>query len=75
MDRMSTITVKPEYIEHAPFLACQMLKRHKTSTSTTTRAAHCGSLLVGLRFSYAPARWTQGFLSGSGRRSVKPYVH
>jgi hypothetical protein len=75
MDRMSTITVKPEHEETTPFLAHQMSMRDDTSTGTTTRAARYGSLLVGLRFSYAQARWTQGFLSGSGHRSVKPYVH
>jgi hypothetical protein len=53
----------------------QMSKRDDTFTDTATRAAHCSSLLEGLRFPYAQARWIQGFLSGSGCRSVKPYVH
>jgi hypothetical protein len=56
MDRMSTIVVKPEHREHRdPFLACQMSKRDDTSTDTTARAAHCGSLLAGLSLSYAQA--------------------
>jgi hypothetical protein len=52
--------------KQAPFLARQMSKCDDTSTGAATRAAHCGSLLEGLGFLYAQARWTQGFLSGSG---------
>jgi hypothetical protein len=58
-----------------PYLGRQMSKRDDTSTGTATRAARCGSLLEGLGFPYAQARWTQGFLSGSGRWSVKPNIH
>jgi hypothetical protein len=50
-------------------------KRDDTSIGTATKTVRCGSLLMGLRFSYAQARWIQGFLSGLGRRSVIPYVH
>jgi hypothetical protein len=57
------------------FLVRQILKRDDTSTGAATRAACCGSLLEGLRLLYAQARWTQGFLSGSGRRGVKSYIH
>jgi hypothetical protein len=67
MDRMSTIVVKIEHREQALYLERQMSKRDDSSTGTATRAARCGLLLVELGFSYAQARWTQGFLSGSGR--------
>jgi hypothetical protein len=56
MNRMSTIVVKPKHGETSPFLARQMSKRDDTSTGTATRAAHCGSLLEGVGFSYAQAR-------------------
>jgi hypothetical protein len=75
MDRMSTIMVKPEQIETSPYLARQMSKRDDTFTGTATRAVHYGSLLEALGLSYAQARWTHKFLSGSGHRSVTPYVH
>jgi hypothetical protein len=52
-----------------------MSKRDDTFTGTATRVARCGSLLEGLRLSYAQARWTQEFLSGLGCRSIKPYIH
>jgi hypothetical protein len=56
-------------------LASQMSKCDDTSTNIAIRATRCGLLLEGLRLSYAQARWTQGFLSGSGFQSVKSYVH
>jgi hypothetical protein len=34
---------------------------YDTSTGTAVRAVRCGSLLEGLRLSYAQARWTQVF--------------
>jgi hypothetical protein len=56
-----------------------VLKRDDTFTDTATRAACCGLLFEGLCLSYSysieQARWTQGFLTDSGHRSVKPYVH
>jgi hypothetical protein len=59
MDQMSTIVVKHEHREQSgPFLVRQMSKRGHTSTGTVTRVTRCGSLLMGLRFSYAQARWT-----------------
>jgi hypothetical protein len=48
---------------------------YDTFTGTATRAAHCGSMLKGLRLSHDQARLAQGDLRGSGRRSVIPYVH
>jgi hypothetical protein len=75
MDRMSTIVVKLERREKKSPSWRRMSKHDDTFTGTTTRAACYGSLLEGLRLSYAQARWTQGFLSGSGHRSVKSYVH
>jgi hypothetical protein len=67
MDRLSTIVVKPECREQMPpYLEHQISKRDDTSTSTATRAAHCGSLLEGLSLSYAQARWAQGFFTWFG---------
>jgi hypothetical protein len=47
---------------------------YDTSSETTTRAAHGGSLMEGLRLSTLKKDGTCG-LRGSGRRSVIPYVH
>jgi hypothetical protein len=61
--------------KQTPYLAHQMSERADTSTGTAIRIARCGLLLEGLGFSYAQARWTQGFLSGSDRWSITSYVH
>jgi hypothetical protein len=54
-------------------------KRDDTFTGTATRVARCASLLEGLGLLSSQlmgqARWTRGFLHGSGRRSIAPYVH
>jgi hypothetical protein len=62
-----------------PFLVRQMSKWfYDTSTSTSTRAVRCGSLLEGLR-SLRIELWRKydehEDLHGSGRRSVIPYIH
>jgi hypothetical protein len=45
-----------------------------TFTGTATRAAYCGSLLVGLRLPTHELEEHKG-LRGLGRRSVTPYIH
>jgi hypothetical protein len=47
---------------------------YNTSTGIATRAAHCGSLLEGLRLSTLEEDEHRG-LRCSGRHSVIPYVH
>jgi hypothetical protein len=55
---MSTIVVKPKCREQfLPYLARKISKWfYDTSTGTAKRAAYCGSMLEGLRLSYAQAR-------------------